>query len=43
MIKSHFRLKMGTAPMYPELEELLDKDMERVENLAKKIYKTSRR
>ena len=42
MIKSHFRLKMGTAPMYPELEELLDKDMERVENLAKKIYKTSR-
>ncbi|MDO4323149.1 MAG: hypothetical protein Q4C61_11525 [Lachnospiraceae bacterium] len=42
MIKSHFRLKMGPAPMYPEVEELLDKDMERVENLAKNIYKTSR-
>ncbi len=42
MIKSHFRLKMGTAPMYPEVEELLDKDMERVENLAKNIYKTPR-
>lgn len=42
MIKSHFRLKMGLAPLYPEVEELLDKDMERVDNLAKKIYKTPR-
>ncbi len=42
MIKSHFRLKLGTASLYPEVEELLNKDMERVENLVKKIYKTPR-
>lgn len=40
MIKSHFRVKLGEAQMYPELEELLNKDLERVDNLAKKIYKT---
>lgn len=40
MIKCHFRLKMGDAPLYPEVEELLTKDLERVENLAKKLYKT---
>lgn len=42
MIKSHFRLKLGPLPLYPEVEELLDKDMERVDNLAKRIYKTPR-
>jgi ppGpp synthetase/RelA/SpoT-type nucleotidyltranferase len=42
MIKSHFRLKLGSASLYPEVEELLNRDMERVDNLAKKIYKTSR-
>ena len=42
MIKSHFRLKLGDASLYPEVEELLDKDLEQVDNLAKKIYKTSK-
>lgn len=40
MIKSHFRLKLGDASLYPEVEELLDRDLERVDNLAKRIYKT---
>ncbi|MCC8137744.1 MAG: hypothetical protein LIO76_06705 [Clostridiales bacterium] len=42
MIKSHFRVKMSDASLYPELEELLNKDLENVENLAKAIYKTPR-
>lgn len=42
MIKCHFRVKMADMPMYPEVEELLTKDLERVENLAKKLYKTSK-
>lgn len=42
MIKSHFRLKLGEAALYPEVEELLDKDLEHVDNLAKKIYKTNK-
>lgn len=42
MIKSHFRLKLGEAQMYPEVEELLNDDMEQVENLAKRIYKTGK-
>ncbi len=40
MIKSHFRLKMGNAPLYPEVEQLLNEDMDQVENLAKRMYKT---
>ncbi|MCD7762612.1 MAG: hypothetical protein LUI14_05340 [Lachnospiraceae bacterium] len=42
MIKSHFRVKMSDVSLYPELEELLNKDLENVENLAKAIYKTPR-
>ena len=42
MIKSHFRLKLGDASLYPEVEQLLDDDMDQVENLAKRIYKTSK-
>lgn len=42
MIKCHYRLKMGDASLYPEVEELLNRDLERVENLAKRIYKTSK-
>ncbi len=42
MIKSHFRVKMGDEAMYPELKELLDRDQENTDNLAKKIYKTDR-
>ena len=40
MIKSHFRLKLGEASLYPEVEQLLNEDLERVDNLAKRIYKT---
>lgn len=43
MIKSHFRLKMGDAQLYPEVEQLLTEDMVQVENLAKKIYKTNKK
>lgn len=42
MIKSHFRLKLGDVPMYPEVEQLLNEDMVQVENLAKRIYKTNK-
>lgn len=40
MIKSHFRLKLGEASLYPEVEQLLNEDLDRVDNLAKRIYKT---
>ncbi|MCD7818063.1 MAG: hypothetical protein LUH07_03295 [Lachnospiraceae bacterium] len=42
MIKSHFRVKMSDASLYPEVQELLDKDLENGDNLAKEIYKTNR-
>lgn len=43
MIKSHFRLKLGEASLYPEVEQVLNEDVDQqVENLAKRIYKTSR-
>lgn len=43
MIKSHFRLKLGEAVLYPEVEQVLNEDVElQVENLAKRIYKTGR-
>ena len=42
MIKSHFRLKLGEASLYPEVASLLDEDQQQVENLAKRIYKTSK-
>ena len=41
MIKSHFRLKLGEGVLYPEVEQVLNEDVEQqVENLAKRIYKT---
>ena len=40
MIKSHFRVKLGDVPMYPELEEFLNEDHDSGDNIAKKIYKT---
>lgn len=43
MIKSHFRLKMGDASLYPEVEQLLNEDQDQVESLAKRIFKTSKR
>ena len=43
MIKSHFRLKLGEGLLYPEVEQVLNEDVEQqVENLAKRIYKTSK-
>ncbi len=42
MIKSHFRVKMSDVSLYPEVEELLNQDLENVDNLAKAIYKTGR-
>ena len=43
MIKSHFRLKLGEASLYPEVEQVLNEDLDlQVENLAKRMYKTSR-
>lgn len=43
MIKSHFRLKLGEGVLYPEVEQVLNEDVEQqVENLAKRIYKTSK-
>lgn len=42
MIKAHFRLKLEDTVMYPEVEQLLNGDLEQVENLAKRIYKTSK-
>lgn len=43
MIKSHFHLKLGEGVLYPEVEQVLNEDVEQqVENLAKRIYKTSK-
>ncbi len=42
MIKSHFHVKMGDVPMYPELQKLLDDEQSSPGNLAKRIYKTDR-
>ncbi len=44
MIRSHFRLKMGSVYLYPEVEQRLAEDQkETVDSLAKRIYKTPRR
>ncbi len=43
MIRSHFRLKMGDAPLYPEVEQLLTEDQRNsADSIAKRIYKTSK-
>ncbi len=42
MIKSHFRLKLGEAQLYPEVEQILNEDMIRSDNLAKQIFRTPR-
>ncbi|MCC8066699.1 MAG: hypothetical protein LIO94_06320 [Clostridiales bacterium] len=42
MIKSHFRVKMSDTSLYPEVEELLNRDLENGDNIAKEIYKTNR-
>ena len=43
MIKSHFRLKLSDAPIYPEVEKLLSEEVGQPNNLAKKIYKTRKK
>ena len=42
MIKSHFRLKLGEAQLYPEVEQILNEDMSSSDNLAKRIFRTPR-
>lgn len=42
MIKSHFRLKLSDASMYPEVEKLLSEGVGKPDNLAKRIYKTKK-
>jgi len=42
MIKSHFRLKLGAQQLYPEVGQILNEDMDRVDNLAKRIFRTPR-
>ncbi len=42
MVKSHFRLKLGEAQLYPEVEKILNDDMVNTDNLAKKIFRTPR-
>lgn len=41
MIKAHFRIKMRSGDLYPELQELFDNDT-RVDNTPKRIFKTKR-
>ncbi len=41
MIKAHFRIKMRSGDLYPELQELFDNDL-RVDNTPKRIFKTKR-
>ena len=43
MIRSHFRIKMGDAAMYPEVEQRLNEDqVQTVDSIAKRVYKTSK-
>ena len=38
MIRCHYRLKLDNTPMYPEIEEILNRDTE----LAKQFYRFDR-
>lgn len=42
MIKSHFRLKLGEAQLYPEVGQILNDDLGSTDNLAKRIFRTPR-
>lgn len=42
MVKSHFRLKLGPAQLYPEVEKILNDDMVNTDNLAKRVFRTPR-
>ncbi len=43
MIRSHFRIKMDTTPMYPRVVQILDEDQKTtVDSIAKRIFKTSK-
>ena len=41
MMKAHYRLKMTEAPLYPEVEEILDNDYSE-NNIGKQLFKTKR-
>ena len=41
MMKAHYRLKMTEAPMYPEVEEILNNDHSE-NNIGKQLFKTKR-
>ena len=43
MIRSHFRLKMDLAELYPEVEQVLNEDKKNPENLGKRIYRTKKK
>ena len=43
MIRSHFRIKMDSTPMYPRVEQILNEDQKiTVDSIAKRIFKTSK-
>ncbi|MDO4476049.1 MAG: hypothetical protein Q4B59_04625 [Lachnospiraceae bacterium] len=43
MLRSHYRLKMGEARLYPEVDKILEQDQdENVDSLAKRLYKMDR-
>ena len=43
MIRSHFRIKIADVPIYPEVQQRLDEDqLQTVDSLAKRVYKTSK-
>lgn len=43
MIRSHFRLKLEEASLYPEVVALLDEERDLTDNLGKKLYKTNKK
>ena len=43
MIRSHFRIKMDSAPIYPRVEQILNEDQKvTTDSIAKRIFKTSK-
>ena len=43
MIRTHFRVKMTHAELYPEVAQVLDEDQKNTNSLGKRIYRTSKR
>ena len=43
MIRSHFRIKMDSTPIYPKVEQILNEDQKNTtDSIAKRIFKTSK-